>query len=80
MQCSEHGFPHKPTAVAYDPLLSLLAVGTETGDVRMYVSQCHYQLVLLVCSECRCILSRCAEETCVIQDSVVESINQSINF
>jgi len=36
VQCSEHGFPQKPSAFAYDPLLSLLAVGTENGNVRMY--------------------------------------------
>jgi len=35
-QRSEHGFPQKPSAVAYDPALSLLAVGTELGDIRMY--------------------------------------------
>jgi len=35
VQCSEHGFPQKPSALAYDAMLSLLAVGTENGDVRM---------------------------------------------
>jgi len=46
VQCSEHGFPQKPSAVAYDSLLSLLAVGTENGDVRMYAVLfllCRYQ-------------------------------------
>jgi len=37
VKCSEHGFPQKPSALAYDPVLSLLAVGTENGDVRMCV-------------------------------------------
>ena len=39
LQCSEHGFPQKPSALAYDPKLSLLAVGTENGDVRMCVAE-----------------------------------------
>ena len=31
----EHGFPHKPTAIAYDFKLSLIAIGSENGTIRM---------------------------------------------
>jgi lethal(2) giant larvae protein len=30
-----HGFPHKPSALAYDPDLKLLAIGTKQGMLRM---------------------------------------------
>jgi len=32
----EHGFPSKPSALAYDPKLKLVAVGTKSGAIRMY--------------------------------------------
>ncbi|XP_022084942.1 lethal(2) giant larvae protein homolog 1-like isoform X4 [Acanthaster planci] len=32
----EHGFPHKPSALAYDPKLKLLAVGTQSGVIKIY--------------------------------------------
>ncbi len=35
-QCAVHGFPHKPSALAYDRKLKLLAIGTKTGALRMY--------------------------------------------
>ncbi|CAB4066457.1 LLGL [Lepeophtheirus salmonis] len=31
-----HGFPHKPTSLAWDPELKLLAIGTKKGDIRVY--------------------------------------------
>ncbi|XP_014676770.1 PREDICTED: LOW QUALITY PROTEIN: lethal(2) giant larvae protein homolog 1-like [Priapulus caudatus] len=31
-----HGFPHRPSAMAYDPMLKLLAIGTRNGQVRIY--------------------------------------------
>lgn len=31
----EHGFPHKPTTIAYDPKLGILAIGSENGSIRM---------------------------------------------
>jgi len=34
--CVEHGFPSKPTAVAYDSILQLLAIGTKAGNIRIY--------------------------------------------
>ncbi|KAI0233080.1 Syntaxin-binding protein 5-like [Lamellibrachia satsuma] len=34
-----HGFPYQPTAMAYDPVQNLLAIGTKSGSLRMY--PCH---------------------------------------
>lgn len=31
-----HGFPHCPSALAWDPFLELFAVGTKTGSLRVY--------------------------------------------
>lgn len=31
-----HGFPHCPTALAWDPFLELFAIGTKTGSLRVY--------------------------------------------
>lgn len=36
LQTFRHGFPHQPTAVAFDPVQKLLAIGTKTGSLRMY--------------------------------------------
>jgi len=33
---AEHGFPHKPSAIAYDPTLQLLAIGTRTGQLKIF--------------------------------------------
>ncbi|XP_034187167.1 syntaxin-binding protein tomosyn isoform X5 [Osmia lignaria lignaria] len=30
-----HGFPHQPTAVAFDPVQKLLAIGTKSGSLRI---------------------------------------------
>ena len=35
-QCTEHGFPNKSTAMAFDPKLELLAIGTKQGTIKMY--------------------------------------------
>ena len=35
-QLIEHGFPSKPSALAFDPKLKLLALGTKSGAIRMY--------------------------------------------
>ncbi|GFG32827.1 hypothetical protein Cfor_06328 [Coptotermes formosanus] len=32
----QHGFPNKPTAMAWDPALRLLAIGTATGCVKVF--------------------------------------------
>jgi lethal(2) giant larvae protein len=32
----DYGFPHKPSAIAYDPTLSFLAIGTSSGLLRVY--------------------------------------------
>ena len=36
LQVLHHGFPTKPSALAYDPKLKLLALGTKNGVLRMY--------------------------------------------
>lgn len=36
LQAVEHGFPPKPSAIAHDPELNLLAVGTSNGLLKMY--------------------------------------------
>lgn len=38
LQAVEHGFPPKPSAIAHDPELNLLAVGTSNGLLKMYPS------------------------------------------
>jgi lethal(2) giant larvae protein len=35
-KCVDHGFPSKPSALAYDPKLKLLAIGTKSGALRIY--------------------------------------------
>lgn len=30
-----HGFPHQPTALAFDPVQNLLAIGTKSGSIRI---------------------------------------------
>lgn len=32
----QHGFPHKPSALGWDPLLRLLCIGTSTGAVKVF--------------------------------------------
>lgn len=34
-KCTDNGFPHKASAIAYDPKLSLLAIGTKLGCVHV---------------------------------------------
>ncbi|KAJ8934155.1 hypothetical protein NQ318_012851, partial [Aromia moschata] len=36
IQTLQHGFPHKPTAVAWDPSLRLICIGTATGAVKVF--------------------------------------------
>jgi lethal(2) giant larvae protein len=33
---SDRGFPSRPSAIAYDPQLNLIAIGTHTGEIRVY--------------------------------------------
>jgi WD40 repeat protein len=49
LQTFRHGFPFQPTAIAFDPVQRLLAVGTKSGSLRLYpfklqriVSVCEY--------------------------------------
>ncbi|KAK7471571.1 hypothetical protein BaRGS_00035799 [Batillaria attramentaria] len=37
-----HGFPYQPTAVAFDPVQHILAIGNKTGSLRMYPSASDY--------------------------------------
>ncbi|XDV12764.1 hypothetical protein PO909_001351 [Leuciscus waleckii] len=32
----EHGFPNQPSALAYDPKLQLMAIGTKSGAIKLY--------------------------------------------
>ncbi|XP_028843051.1 lethal(2) giant larvae protein homolog 1 isoform X2 [Denticeps clupeoides] len=32
----EHGFPNQPSALAYDPQLQLMAIGTKSGAIKVY--------------------------------------------
>lgn len=34
-QTAQHGFPSKPTSLAWDPVLRLLCIGTRTGAIKM---------------------------------------------
>uniref|UniRef100_A0A2M3Z2P4 Lethal(2) giant larvae protein n=1 Tax=Anopheles braziliensis TaxID=58242 RepID=A0A2M3Z2P4_9DIPT len=33
---AQHGFPHKPSAVAYDPKSKLMAIGTNSGVIKVF--------------------------------------------
>lgn len=35
-QTLQYGFPNKPTALAWDPLLRTMAIGTSTGSIKVY--------------------------------------------
>lgn len=35
-QTLQYGFPNKPTALAWDPLLRIMAIGTSTGSIKVY--------------------------------------------
>jgi lethal(2) giant larvae protein len=32
---SDRGFPSRPSSIAYDSLLNLIAIGTHNGEIRM---------------------------------------------
>uniref|UniRef100_A0A674EQI2 LLGL scribble cell polarity complex component 1 n=1 Tax=Salmo trutta TaxID=8032 RepID=A0A674EQI2_SALTR len=34
----EHGFPHQPSALTFDPQLQLMAIGTKSGAIKIYGS------------------------------------------
>lgn len=51
LQTVRHGFPHQPTAMAWDSVQHLLAIGTKSGSVRvypLYISECE------ICSQLIC--------------------------
>uniref|UniRef100_U5EW29 Lethal(2) giant larvae protein n=1 Tax=Corethrella appendiculata TaxID=1370023 RepID=U5EW29_9DIPT len=33
---AQHGFPHKPSALAYDPISKLMAIGTNSGVIKVF--------------------------------------------
>lgn len=35
-QTVQHGFPHKPSVMAYDPRRKLFAIGTHTGAIKVF--------------------------------------------
>uniref|UniRef100_A0A8C5A3J4 LLGL scribble cell polarity complex component 1 n=1 Tax=Gadus morhua TaxID=8049 RepID=A0A8C5A3J4_GADMO len=35
-QTVEHGFPHQPSSLAFDPRLQIMAIGTKSGAVKIY--------------------------------------------
>lgn len=35
-RCVDHGFPSRPSALAYDPKLKLLAIGTKSGELKVF--------------------------------------------
>lgn len=48
-QLIEHGFPSKPSALAFDPKLKLLAIGTKSGVLRVYP--------FFPCDKCELVIS-----------------------
>lgn len=36
-QTAQHGFPHKPSAMAYDPKMKLMAIGTHSGAIKVSI-------------------------------------------
>jgi len=45
VQCMEHGFPNKVSAITYDPELDLMALGTRSGILRMCVLLVYFIIV-----------------------------------
>lgn len=39
IQTVEHGFPNQPSALAYDPKLQLMTIGTKSGAIKVYPFQ-----------------------------------------
>ncbi|XP_055338667.1 lethal(2) giant larvae protein homolog 1-like [Paramacrobiotus metropolitanus] len=42
----QHGFPNRPSALAYDPKLRIIAIGTQSGSIKIYGSpgvECYAQ-------------------------------------
>lgn len=47
-QTVEHGFPHQPSALAFDPKLQLMAIGTKSGAIKVYPLPFFFNRLLLV--------------------------------
>lgn len=39
-QTVRHGFPYQPSSLAFDPVQKILAIGTQTGALRLYPFLC----------------------------------------
>uniref|UniRef100_A0A8C2G4P0 LLGL scribble cell polarity complex component 1 n=1 Tax=Cyprinus carpio TaxID=7962 RepID=A0A8C2G4P0_CYPCA len=50
-QTVEHGFPNQPSALAYDPKLQLMAIGTKSGAIKMYPFRSVFGELSSVCSD-----------------------------
>lgn len=55
IQTVEHGFPNQPSALAYDPKLQLMAIGTKSGAIKVYLFQTEICLVYNVSVQCLCM-------------------------
>lgn len=40
-QTVRHGFPYQPSSMAFDPVQKILAIGTQSGALRLYPFSCH---------------------------------------
>lgn len=40
-QTVRHGFPYQPSSMAFDPVQKILAIGTQSGALRLYPLSCH---------------------------------------
>lgn len=48
LQTVRHGFPYQPTALAFDPVQKILAIGSRSGGVRMYPLTLIWPLLLFL--------------------------------
>lgn len=40
-QTVRHGFPYQPSSMAFDPVQKILAIGTQSGALRLYPFRYH---------------------------------------
>lgn len=43
-QTVRHGFPYQPSSMAFDPVQKILAIGTQSGALRLYPFSCRWAL------------------------------------
>lgn len=44
-QTVRHGFPYQPSSMAFDPVQKILAIGTQSGALRLYPFTLHIELL-----------------------------------